>query len=200
MRPHRNISDFGDNKFYDIAISYDSSSQVFIFAASWDRIGGGQDSAELRYRIHPGKTLPPVATVPSVPAGSSVDALITTKSISDSEDSAGEDPPVSDPSKSCATSSPLGWTDPVCWRATIVNQSTNAPGTLTTCTWRWGDGTPDQVFPGSAPECQNGASVFHQYVPQGTGPPKISFTVTLINNPVGPGAGVPSSIVIKRPW
>lgn len=42
---------------YSIKEEYSPSDDAFIFYGDWDRMGGGHDSMQLRYRIQPGAAL-----------------------------------------------------------------------------------------------------------------------------------------------
>jgi type II secretory pathway pseudopilin PulG len=58
---------------YNIAVTYDPSSQIFTFTGRWDRLSGGKNQEQLSYRIYPGSVVsaPPsvmMAVVPVIPA------------------------------------------------------------------------------------------------------------------------------------
>lgn len=39
---------------YNVAVTYNSTSKVFTFIGTWDRIGGGSNQEQMSYRIYPG--------------------------------------------------------------------------------------------------------------------------------------------------
>lgn len=55
----------GSGKLYNIAVSYDDTTNVFSFEAHWDGVTGSTDNERLAYRIYPGKPVPPPAPAPS---------------------------------------------------------------------------------------------------------------------------------------
>lgn len=121
----------GNEKRYNLAISYDSTSKLFTFNGRWDRVGGGKNQEKLYYRILPAPVVvapPPPPSAASGPTGGGTGGKADIKSSCKYI----KDTTICEPSK-----------DPPSyrWVGGYVNNSKNTGKTAVSCVWDWDDGT-----------------------------------------------------------
>ena len=191
--------------YYNIAISFDSSTNTFTAVGRWDRLNGGKDQETMAYRLYPNRKVVSAGTI--APPGAP-DASFLTGLNPGGGPGGGPGPG----GGNCTAKSGNNWNSPICWRITVVNTSVQTIP-LAQCVWDFGDydapaavddkGAPAPygrtTYPGGDAHCQSGKNFRYQYITRTPEPTKASFTIKLTNIGVN-GLSQTLEQNIKRPY
>jgi type II secretory pathway pseudopilin PulG len=188
---------------YNVAVTYDPSSQVFTFTGRWDRLSGGKNQEQLSYRIYPGS---PVAAAGSIIAPLGVIGGVAGICGSDPTDPActpltGNAGIGVTPTGQDACLGVYPYPDPHCWNKTIFNKSSNPGKTVTGCTWDYADGTVENL-PASSPKCIENMSFKHQFPVKPLSSPdsQIAYNVVLTMRFAGGVSPASNTYTINIPY